>query len=198
MDIKHHIEAAWNLTLNNIVSLILITLVMMGLSILTLGILAPVTMAGYMQSLLQLIRNGREPKVQDLFSHMKLFLPMLAFGIVVFAIIFIGFMLFFLPGLIATAAVAFCCLYMMPLMTDKNLGLIKSIKESIAMSRRVELMDHVAVVIIFLAIFMIGRLAFIGMLLTMPLATLFLLSTYEERINTSPPAAPQQPQPVDS
>lgn len=30
MDIKRHIEAAWNLALNNIVSLILLTVVMMG------------------------------------------------------------------------------------------------------------------------------------------------------------------------
>jgi uncharacterized membrane protein len=193
MDIKQHIEAAWKLTLNNIVSLILITLVMMGVSILTVGILTPVAMAGYMQSLLQLIRNGREPKVQDLFSHMKLFLPLLGFGIAVFVISLIGFMFFFLPGVIVTAAIAFCCLYMMPLMTDRGLGIIEAVKESYAMGRRGELVDHVVVVIIFLAVSMIGGSIFIGMLFTMPLATLFLLSTYEEKINTSPPAAPQQP-----
>lgn len=191
MDIKHHIETAWNLTLNNIASLILMTLVMMGLSILTVGILAPSTMAGYMQSLLLLMRNGREPKVQDLFSHMNMFVPMLAFGIVVFAIVFTAFMFVYLAGLIAAAAIVFCCLYMMPLMTDRNLGLIESIKKSFAMSRRVELVDHLAVVIIFMAISITGRLVFFGMLLTMPLATLFLLSTYEERINTCTPAPPQ-------
>jgi uncharacterized membrane protein len=193
MDIKHHLEAAWNLTLNNFVSLILISVVMMGVSILTVGIMAPVTMAGYMQSLLEMIRSGREPKVQDLFSHMNMFLPMLAFGAVVFTIIFLGFMAFFLPGVILTGAVAFCCLYMMPLMTDRNLGVFASIKESMAMSRRVALTDHLAVVIVFLVIYMMGRLAFIGMLFTMPLSMLFLLSTYEERINAPPPAAPQQP-----
>ena len=67
MDFKHHIETAWNLTLGNIVVLIISTLVMVAVSSLTLGIMAPVTMAGYTQSLLQLVRNGREPKVQDLF-----------------------------------------------------------------------------------------------------------------------------------
>jgi uncharacterized membrane protein len=102
-------------------------------------------------------------------------------------------MFFFLPGVIATAVIIFCCLYMMPLMTDRNLGLIESIKESIALSRCVELTDHMAVVIIFMAISMIGRLSFFGMLLTMPLATLFLLSTYKERIKADQPAAPQQP-----
>lgn len=80
IDTKHHIETAWKVLLNNIVSLLLITVVMMGVGILTVGILVPVTMAGYMQSLLLLIRDGREPRVHDLFSHMEMFLPMLGFG----------------------------------------------------------------------------------------------------------------------
>jgi uncharacterized membrane protein len=193
MDFKRHIETAWSLTLGHIVSLIIITLVMVGVSILTLGILAPVTMAGYMQSLLQLIRDKREPKVQDLFSHMKLFLPLLGFGVAVFVVTSIGFMMFFLPGIIVTAAIAFCCIYMMPLMTDRNLGIVEAIKTSFAMSRRGELVDHVVVVVLFMAISMIGGTVFIGVLFTQPLATLFLLSTYEEKINMTPPAAPQQP-----
>jgi membrane-anchored glycerophosphoryl diester phosphodiesterase (GDPDase) len=193
MDFKHHIEAAWNLTLGNVVSLILMTLVMVAVSSLTLGILAPVTMAGYTQSLLQLVRNGREPKVQDLFSHMNLFLPLLGFGIAVFVATSIGFMLLFLPGLIIVVAITFCCIYMMPLMTDKNMGLVDAVKESYAMSRRGELIDHVVVVIIFIAITMIGGTVFIGVLFTQPLATLFLLSTYEQKISVSAPPAPPRP-----
>jgi uncharacterized membrane protein len=193
MDFKRHIETAWNLTLGNIVSLILTTLVMVGVSALTLGILAPVTTAGFMQSLLQLIRNGREPKVQDLFAHMNLFLPLLGFGVAAFVASVIGFTLFFLPGIIIVAAIAFCCIYMLPLMTDRNLGIVDAVKESYAMSRRGELVDHVVVVIIFLAITTIGGTVFIGVLFTQPLASLFLLSTYEEKINASPPPAPRQP-----
>jgi uncharacterized membrane protein len=193
MDFKHHIEAAWNLTLGNVVSLILMTLVMVAVSSLTLGILAPVTMAGYTQSLLQLVRNGREPKVQDLFSHMNLFLPLLGFGIAVFVATSIGFMLLFLPGLIIVVAITFCCIYMMPLMTDKNMGLVDAVKESYAMSRHGELIDHVVVVIIFIAITMIGGTVFIGVLFTQPLATLFLLSTYEQKISVSAPPAPPRP-----
>ena len=193
MDFKRHIETAWNLTLANIVSLIIMTLVLVAVSSLTLGILAPVTFAGYTQSLLELIRNGREPKVQDLFSHMNLFLPLLGFGIAVFVATSIGFMLLFLPGILIVVAITFCCIYMIPLMTDKNLAIVDAIKESYAMGRHGELVDHVVVVIIFMAISMIGGTVFIGVLFTQPLATLFLLSTYEEKINTSPPPAPQQP-----
>lgn len=193
MDFKRHIETAWNLTLGNIVTLILMTLVMVAVSSLTLGILAPVTMAGYTQSLLQLIRNGREPKVQDLFSHMNLFLPLLGFGIAVFVATSIGFLLLFLPGIIIVVGVTFCCIYMLPLMTDKNMRIVDAVKESYAMGKSGELVDHVVVVIIFMAISMIGGTIFIGVLFTQPLATLFLLSTYEEKINaTTPPPAPQQ------
>ena len=192
MDFKRHIETAWNLTLGNIVSLILMTLVMVAIGSLTLGILAPVTMAGYTQSLLQLVRSGREPKVQDLFSHMNLFLPLLGFGIAVFLATSIGFMLLFLPGIVIIVAVTFCCVYMLPLMTDQNMAIVDAIKESYAMARSGELVDHVVVVIIFMAISMIGGTVFIGVLFTQPLATLFMLSTYEERIAASPPPAPQQ------
>ncbi|MGA6924941.1 MAG: hypothetical protein WBY88_04610 [Desulfosarcina sp.] len=189
MDFKRHIEIAWNLTLANVVSLILMTLVMVAVSFLTLGILAPVTMAGYTQSLLELIRTGREPRVQDLFSHMRLFLPLLGFGIAVFVASSIGFAMLFVPGIVVVAAVAFCCIYMLPLMTDKELGIVDAVKESYAMAMRGERVDHVVVTIIFLAITTLGGTVFIGVLFTQPLATLFLLSTYEEKVQkTSPPA----------
>jgi 4-hydroxybenzoate polyprenyltransferase len=192
MDFKRHIETAWNLTLGNIVALIIMTLVMVAVSSLTLGIMAPVTMAGYTQSLLQLIRNQREPRVQDLFSHMNLFLPLLGFGLAIFVATSIGFMLLFLPGIIIVAAILFSCIYVLPLMTDKQMGLVDAIKESYAMARRADLVDHVVVVIIFTAISMIGGTVFIGVLFTQPLATLFLLSTYEENIGGGAAPMPQR------
>ncbi|WP_319525343.1 hypothetical protein [uncultured Desulfosarcina sp.] len=193
MDFKRHIESAWNLTLGNIVSLLIMTLVMVAVSSFTLGILAPVTMAGYTQSLLQLVRNGREPKVQDLFAHMNLFLPLLGFGIAFAVATAIGFTLLVLPGIIIVVGVTFCCVYMLPLMTDKNLGIVDAIKESYAMGRRGDLVDHVVVVVIFIAISAIGSSVFIGVLFTQPLATLFLLSTYEEKLAGRVPPAPPQP-----
>jgi hypothetical protein len=191
MDFKRHIETAWSLTLGNIVSLILITLVLVGVSSITLGILAPVTMAGYVQSLLLLVRNGREPRVQDLFTHMKLFLPLLGFGVSVFVATSLGFMMFFLPGIIIAVAITFACIYMLPLMTDQDMTIIDAIKESYRMGRHGEIVDHVVVVILFMAISMIGGTVFIGVLFTQPLATLFLLSTYEEKHKLSPPPSPR-------
>ena len=124
MDFKYHLETAWKLTLQHIAPLIFMTLAMIVISFITLGILGPVAVAGYMHSILLLIREGREPKIQDIFSHMRLFFPLLLFGIVIFIITLIGIMLLFLPGVLFVLAISFCCIYMLPLMTDRNLGLI--------------------------------------------------------------------------
>ena len=91
MDFKMHFERAWKLTFSFIVPLLLLTLVMVGVSFLSLGILAPVTLAGYFHSLLLLVRQGREPRVQDVFSQMRLFWPLLGFSILFLLAASIGF-----------------------------------------------------------------------------------------------------------
>ena len=191
MDFKKHILVAWDLTLRHIVSLVLMTLVMSALSFLTLGILAPVLTAGYMQALLETVREGREPRIQDLFSQMRLFLPLLLFGVVVLVAVVIGLALLVLPGMLILFAVAFCCLYMLPLMTDARLGLIDAVKESTSMAFGDNVAEHAVVVVLFMVISAIGSSVFIGFLFTQPLATLFLLSVYEEkRTSAVPPPAP--------
>lgn len=194
MDFKYHLETAWKLTLKYIASLIFITLAMIVISFITLGILTPVVMAGYMHAILLLIREGREPKVQDIFSHMRLFIPLLLFGIIVFIITLVGIMLLFLPGILFVLVVSFCCIYMLPLMTDRNLGLIDAIKESFSMVTKEQLADHVVVFILFVGISAIGSSVFIGSLFTQPLATLFLMSVYN-KIGKPAPETPPDPSP---
>ncbi|MBW2602670.1 MAG: hypothetical protein JRD47_12295 [Deltaproteobacteria bacterium] len=153
MDFKKHIVRAWELTLKFIVSLVLMTLVMSVVAAITLGILAPTMMAGYMQSILSMVREGREPRIQDLFSEMRLFLPLLAFGIIVLIGVTIG----------------------------KKLGLVEAIKQSYNMAVRDNIPEHIVVVILFLAISGIGSSFLVGFLFTQPLATTFLLSVYYEK-----------------
>ena len=47
MDFKKHLEIAWNMTLKHIGVLILMTVISLGVSILTAGALGPVVMAGF-------------------------------------------------------------------------------------------------------------------------------------------------------
>lgn len=198
MDFKKHLEAAWNLMLKHIVPLVLMTLVMLVLSGITFGILAPVLMAGYVHAIVQLLRTGREPAIGDLFSQMRLFLPLLLFSIVVVIVTMIGFMMLFLPGLIVIIAVTFGCLYMLPLMTEENMGLMDAVKTSWQMVTGDKLADHVVVVILFVGLSTIGGAVFIGTLFTQPFATIFVLSVYLERMAqtgrtmTPPPSPPPQ------
>ncbi len=182
MDFKKHLEIAWNLTLRFITPLVFMTLLMLMVSFLTLGILAPVTMAGYMHAILLMVREGREPRLQDIFSQMHLFLPLLGFGLVVFLAVAIGLMLLVIPGVLIILAVTFGCLYMLPLMTDKGLGLFDAIKESWALATTGEILDHCVVVILYVGITAIGSSVFIGALFTQPLATIFLMSVYKDRV----------------
>jgi len=200
MDFKYHLETAWKLTLQYIAPLIFMTLAMIVISFITLGILGPVVMAGYIHSILLLIREEREPKVQDIFSQMRLFLPLLLFGIIVFIIALIGIMLLFLPGVLFVLATSYCCLYMLPLMTDRNLGLVDAIKESFSMVTKEHVVDHVVVFILFVGISAIGSSVFIGSLFTQPLATLFLMSVYNrlgKPVPETPPEPPPSPTPLN-
>jgi uncharacterized membrane protein len=189
MDFKKHLLTAWELTLRFIVPLVVNTLVMVLVGVASLGILAPVVAAGFTHSVLLMLRENREPKLGDLFSQMGLFLPLLGFGVAVFIALFIGFLLLVLPGVILAAALVFFCLYMLPLMTDRKLGLTDAIKESYAMARE-NPTEHLVVALLFLLISALGGVVMLGTLFTQPLATVFLLSVYEEKMgrNKLPPA----------
>jgi hypothetical protein len=200
MDIKKHLETAWNLTLKHIVPLILMTLVMLVVSFFTLGILAPVMLAGYMQAIILMMRSGREPSIQDLFSEMRHFLPLLGFSVVAFIAVMIGFSLFFLPGLALILGITFGCFYMLPLMTDRRMGLMDAIKASWQMAVKDNVADHVVVVILYVALVAIGSSVFIGSLFTLPFGTVFMISVYLERMGQAggTAAGSPPPPPIDS
>jgi hypothetical protein len=202
MDFKKHLETAWNMTLTHIVVLILMTAVSLAVTVLTAGALGPVVMAGFIQSIIRMMREERAPRVEDLFSQMRLFLPLLAFSIVVCIAVMIGMMLFILPGLAIIMAATFGCLYVLPLMTDRQLGLIDAVKTSWQMALQKSVADHIVVVILFVGLMAVGGSIFIGILFTQPFAMVFMVSVYLERIDASsatsasPPSPPENMGPV--
>jgi hypothetical protein len=197
MDFKKHLETAWNMTLKHIVVLILMTVVSLAVGILTAGVLGPVVMAGFIQSIIRMMREGRAPRVEDLFSQMRLFLPLLGFSIVVCIAVGIGMMLFILPGLAIVMAVTFGCLYVLPLMTDRRMGLVDAVKTSWQMALQKNVADHIVVVILFVGLMAVGGSIFIGILFTQPFALVFLVSVYLERIDASPVPGAQPPFPPE-
>ncbi len=180
MDMKYHIETAWKHCINHIVPLIILTLVVAAVSVISIGILAPVAFAGYTYSLFQLLKTNREPRAQDVFSQLRLFLPLFVFGLVIFIITLIGFTLFIIPGILFGIIIGYTCLYVIPVMVDKKYGLLDAVKKSLTMVTNPHLSDHIIVFIIFWALTTVGGSSFIGFLFLQPFATLFLLSVYEQ------------------
>jgi uncharacterized membrane protein len=183
MNFKHLIESTFDHALKNIVPLIILTLVFVGLSTISLGILAPVMFAGYTASVLNMVRTGKEPSPKDVFSHIHLFLPLALFGIALVIVAAIGFLLLVLPGLIFLLAVMFFLIYMIPIMVDQESGLIDSIKKSISMVKQTDLFDHIIFIVIYAVIQAIGGSTLLGLVITMPLSTLFLVLVYDAHQN---------------
>ncbi|MBR9980177.1 MAG: hypothetical protein KFF50_04030 [Desulfatitalea sp.] len=182
MDFKRHLETAWRLTWRHIVTLILMTLVLSVISFLTFGLMTLVLMAGYCQSILMMIRENRPPRIGDLFSQMRLFLPLAILAILVIIAAALGFMMFYLPGIAVFCGVIFAMLYLLPLMTDQKLDWQEALKQSWNMATRGNIADHLVVVILFIGFLAIGGSVFLGTLVTQPFATVFVLSVYLERI----------------
>jgi hypothetical protein len=187
LKIKDHLETAWELTLEFIAPLIVVTLVMFAVWFGTLGILAPVTLAGYTHSLLRMTREGRDPRVKDLFAHMNLFLPLFGFTLLVTVAVLTGFAFLVAPGIVVSFLVAFFCLFVLPLMTDRKMGMLSAIRQSAVMALRGSVAEHAAVVLITIGILALGSSVFIGSLFTQPLATVFCLCVYNQKAFSSPP-----------
>ncbi len=199
MDFKEHVTTAWQNTLKFIGPVLMLTLAHILVSVCSLGILAPVTTAGYMQSLLLALRQGREPELKDLFSEMRLFLPLLLFGFLVMVALSIGFTMLIIPGIIMTGALVFATIYMVPLMTDKKMGLMDALTASWEMAIKEPWTDQIILTLLYLIIISLGGSVIVAVFFTQPLATFLLLSVYEERLHRqqslSGPAAPPPPPP---
>ena len=182
MELKNHLETGWNTFLKYIGPALLVTFVHLVVAVLSLGILAPVTSAGYFHSLLRAQREGRAPEVKDLFAHMSLFLPLLLFGVLAFCAVTIGFVLLILPGFAVMLLLIFACLYLMPLMTDKKMGLLAALQSSWDMAIAQPIMDHVVITIVYIALISIGGSMPFVILFAQPLATFIVVSFYQERL----------------
>lgn len=185
MNFKEMIESTLNQSLKNAVALIIMTLVFVGVSVLSLGFLVPVMLAGYTRSMLDMIRTGKEPGPRDLFSQMHLFLPLLLFSLILVIAVAIGLFLLVLPGLILIIAATFFLIYMVPVMVDQDLGLMDAARESVRLVRQTSFFDHLIVVIIYSVIQSLGGSTLLGTLITIPISTIFLVIAYDSYYSTA-------------
>jgi uncharacterized membrane protein len=151
-----------------------------GVSVVSFGILTPVLLAGYTNAILDMVRIGREPAPRDLFSHLRLFFPLLLFTLVLVVVVTIGFFLLVLPGLVIIFAATFYLIYMVPLMVDKNRGLMDAFKESISLVRHTRFFDHLVLVVLYLMVQSLGGSTLLGTVITIPISTIFLMIAYDQ------------------
>jgi uncharacterized membrane protein len=182
MNFKDLVVTSWQNTLDHIGPLLLITLVQLVLIVISLGILAPVTTAGYLNSLLLVVREDRKPEVGDLFSQMRLFLPLFALSLLVAVVAFVGFTLLVLPGFAVLAFIAFGAFYLLPYMVDQKLGLFDALKASWNTALKEPVTDHIIVVIIYVAIMSLGSSLWFAFLITTPVASFIMIEAYRERV----------------
>ncbi len=181
MNFKDLVVTSWQNTLDHIGPLLLITLVQLVVIMISLGILAPVTTAGYLHSLLRVVREDRKPEIGDLFSQMRLFLPLLVLSLLVAVAFFVGFTLLVLPGFAVLAFVAFAAFYLLPYMVDQKLGLFDALKASWNTALQEPVSDHIIVVIIYVAIMSLGSSLWFAFLITTPVASFIMIEAYRER-----------------
>ncbi len=182
MDLQKHLQTGWKTTMKFLGPVLLLTVAHLLVTLLSLGILAPVVSAGYVQSLLRSQREGRTPVVKDLFSEMSLFLPLFGLGVLAFLAVGIGFLLFIIPGIALSCLILFACFYLLPLMTDRRLDVREALTCSWRMATEKPVGDHVIILVVYVAILAIGNSLPFVILVAQPLATYIFLSVYEERI----------------
>jgi len=183
MDFQKHFEIGWQNTMKYIGPVILLTLVELVLSAISFGILAPVLTAGYTKSILLALREGRTPQMGDLFSEMRLFLPLFLFGLLLTIVLALGYAMLVIPGIIVTLLIAFGLLWVVPLMVDQKMGIIDSIKESWRMSMEKPITDQIIVSVIYMGLMSVGGSFILLILFAQPFATFILLSVYDEKLD---------------
>jgi len=181
MDFKELIVSSWQKMVDHIGPVLLITFIQLILIIITFGILAPVTTAGYIYSLMRVVDENRPPELGDLFSQMRLFLPLLVFSGLALLAVGIGFFLLVLPGFAVIAFISFAAFYLLPYMVEEKLGLIEALKASWNLAIKPPLSDQVIVVIIYIAIMSLGSSLPFAFLVTQPMATFIMVLAYRNR-----------------
>ncbi|MFH1981280.1 MAG: hypothetical protein ABIL58_05530 [Pseudomonadota bacterium] len=181
IDFKHHADIAWQLTLRHLFPLVLLTLVTATVGVLSLGLFAPAAMAGYVSAVLQMVRTGREPDLRDVFSQIRLAIPLLGFSLAALLLIVLGYAVLVVPGIAVSLGITYASLYVIPLMIDRNLGIVDAVKASARIAMAPPVMDNILVALVVVGLWGIGGSVVIGWLFTQPLATIFLVSIYDSK-----------------
>jgi hypothetical protein len=125
MNFQAYLEDTYRIIKEEPVILILGGLLVQLLTVFSLGILAGPLIGGYTLLVILALRENRKPVFNDIFSGLQQFANLFPYFLVLL-LIFLGFMLLILPGLIF----ATWWLYVLPLMVDRKMSFTHAMRLS--------------------------------------------------------------------
>jgi hypothetical protein len=191
IDLGRVLSGAGRAFIDNIVPLLVATVIAIVLTIVTLGVLAGPLFAGMVSMVID-SRNGRKPEIGDVFSQMHRFWAF--FGAALVLAILIALASITIIGGILLAAI---WIYVFPLMVDRGMGLGDAMRSSREIVVRAGFWEHIVLVILLAVVSILGHGWLI--LLTNPLWVAIVavgyLETRDEPV-LAPPAPPAEMAPL--
>ena len=178
MDIEVLLKDSWNIFKDNIVAYIIGTLIVI------LGSIFIVTIAPLFYGLAYMaVRGvkGEKVEINDVFEGFNHFVKSWIFLIVAGVLLFIGYLLLLIPGIILSILL----IYALPLLVIRDYSAIDAIKESINLAKA-NFTETIVLFIIAMVLSSIGGLIRIGAVLTTPFIMIFYTLGAHGLIGKSP------------
>lgn len=182
LDISRCFTDAFDIYKRNMPVLILSALLFQIISIFSLFILAGPLYGGYCFMMLNAIRKeGNSVELRDMFKMFNKFWPLLGLFGVQAVLVFFGFLLLIIPGLILTTMWLFTYF----IMVDTDKGIFDALKGSWELVREKGFWINFALCIIYLLLSVIpGQIPYAGLalgILVLPFTILMLTSAYKQQ-----------------
>jgi len=146
-----------------------------ALSSITLGILGPVMWVG-MGVIFLKIQRGEKPGFEDLFKHLNKILFLVVLNIIIFVAAAIGLVFILIPAFLIMAVWMYASFYL----AYEDRDIIESLRLSAGTVVKNDLVAHVLIVLALIVINLLGAcLAYVGTILTYPLACGFIVYMYD-------------------
>lgn len=146
------LSEAWRIFVRNLGTYVVATLAAAVLTAVTIGVLGGPLFAGLCRMILLRVREGRQPRVGDVFALLDRLGAFIVPSLVLTVLIVIGLLQLFVPGLVIVATVvvllvpavvlATMWFYVLPFMVDQGLSFSRAVAASRELVRRGSFADH--------------------------------------------------------
>lgn len=144
-----------------------------------INVIGSIMMIGTIKIYLK-INSGEVASFRDLFDHYRLFWKFLGAHVLYFLIVFAGFILLIIPGLVFL----FRYMFVLTLVVDKDMGPVAALKESAKMTygHKWRLVGFSFVI---LGVNLLGLICLgVGILVTIPVSSMAMIFVYKKLLNT--------------